>query len=80
MDSPDRAPNDQPVLEGAPNEADASLEEGIPAGGPLNIDEIGENAPSGVAAALMLWNRPADTEPSRKRLPDRLLLSTYVLP
>ena len=80
VDSPDRVPNDQPTLEGAPNEADASLEEGVPVGGPPNINEIGENAPSGVAATLMLRSRPVNTKPSRKRLPDRLLLSTYVLP
>ena len=72
MDSPDRASNDQPVLEGAPNEAGAPLEEGIPARGPSNVDEIGGEAPSGVAAAPMLPPMPADTEPSRKRL----LLST----
>ena len=43
-----------------------------------NVDEIREKAPLGVAAASMLPPRPVDTEPSRKRLPNRLLLSTYV--
>ena len=33
VDSPYRAPNDHPALEGAPNEVSASLEEAIPAGG-----------------------------------------------
>ena len=80
MDSPDQAPNDQLALEGAPNEVGASLEEGIPAGGPLNVDKIGENGPSRVATAPMLPPKPADTKPSRKRLLDRLLLSTYVPP
>ena len=45
MDSPDRAPNDQPTSKGVPNEAGASMEEGIPVEGPLNVDEIGEKAP-----------------------------------
>ena len=47
-------------------------------GGPSNVDEIGEGAPSRVAAAPMLWPNPADTESSRKRLPDRVLLSMYI--
>ena len=74
------SPNDQPALEGAPNEAGASLEEGFPVEGPPNVDEIGEKAPSGVVAAPMLSPKLADTEPSGKRLSDRLLLSTYVPP
>ena len=77
-------------MEGAPNEAGASLEEGILAGGPggggggggepLNVDKIGEKAPSGVVVAPMLPPRPTNTEPSREIMPDRLLLSTYFPP
>ena len=78
VDSIDQASNDQPVLEGTLNEPGAPLEEGIPTRGPLNVDEIGEEAPSGVAIAPMLPPRLADTEPRRKRRPDRVLLSTYV--
>ena len=51
VDSLDRASNDQPVLEGAPNEADASLKEGVPTGGPSDVEKIGEEAPSRVADA-----------------------------
>ena len=80
MDSLDRASNDQPALEGAPSEAGAPLEEGILVGGPFNVNEIGQGAPSGVAAPLVLPPRPIDTESSRKRLPDRVLLSTYIPP
>ena len=80
MDPPYQASNDQLVLEGAPGEAGAPLEEGVPTGGPSNVDEIGEGAPLGVAIALVLLLRPADTESSRNRLPDRVLLSTYVSP
>ena len=78
MDSLDQASNDQSVFEGAPNEVGAPLEEGILVGGPSNVDEIGEEASLGVAAAPMLPPRPVDIEPRRKRLLDRVLLSTYV--
>ena len=80
MDSFYRASNDQQVLEGAPNEAGTPLDKEIPAGMPSNVDEIGEEAPSRVAAAPMLPPMPVDTEPSRKRLPDRVLLSMYLFP
>ena len=80
MDSPDRAPSDHPALEGVPNEANASLEQGILVRGTRYVNEIGENSPSGVIAAPMIPPRSTDTEPSRKRLPDWLLLSMYVLP
>ena len=49
MDSLDRATNDHLVLEGALIGVGMTLEEGIPAGGPSNVDEIGEGSPSGVA-------------------------------
>ena len=78
IDSLDLAFNDQPVLEGSPSEADAPLEEGIPARGPSNVDVIGEGSSSGVAAASILPPKPAGTESIRKRTPDRVLLNTYV--
>ena len=78
MDSLDRASNDQSVLEGASSEADAPLEKGISAWGPSNVDEIGEGAPSRVAATPMLLPRPVDTESTRRKMLDRVLLSTYV--
>ena len=80
MDSPDRATNDQPVLEGAPSEAGAPLEEGIPTGAPSNVDEIEEGSSLGVADALIPPSKPVDTIPSRRMLPDQVLLSMYVLP
>ena len=66
MDSPDRATNDQLVLERAPSGVDASLEKGIPAGGPT-VDEIREGSPSGVATAPLPPLRLAKTVPSRRR-------------
>ena len=80
MDSPDRAPSDQPTLEGAPNEAGATLEEGVPVVRPLDIDEIENEAPSGVANAPLLPPRPTSVGSRRKRLLDRILLNTYVPP
>ena len=80
MDAPDRAPSDQPTLEGVPNEADASIEEGIPSRGLSNVDKIEEKAPSRVVAASMLLPRLVDTKSSKKMMPDQLLLSMYVLP
>ena len=57
VDSPDRTPNNQPALEGTLNEASASLKKGILTGGPPNVDEIREKAPSRVDAAPMLLPR-----------------------
>ena len=54
MEFPYRAPSDQPALEGAPNEADATLEEGVLITGPLYVNEIEDVAPPGVADALVL--------------------------
>ena len=48
--------------------------------GPSNVEEIGEEPPLGVAVVLMLPPRLADTEPSKKRLHEQVLLSTYVPP
>ena len=44
------------------------------------LTNLEDEALSRVAAALMISPMVADTEPSRKRLPDRVLLSTYVPP
>ena len=81
MDSLDRASNDKPFLVGAPNEADAPLEEGIPVrGASSNVDEIGKGSPLRVTAALILPPKPMDIAFSRRRLPYQVLLSTYVPP
>ena len=69
VDSPDQAFDDQPVLEGAPSEACAPMEEGIPVRGPSNVDETREESPSGVAATPIPLPRHADTVFSRRRSP-----------
>ena len=58
----------------------APLEEGIPTGGPSNVDETGEGSPSRVISALILLSRPVDTVFSRRRPLNQVLLSTYVSP
>ena len=79
MDSPDRASNDQSILEGAPNEDSAPQEEGILVGGP-SVNEIGEGSPSAITHAPLLLLKPANIVPSRRRPPNQVLLSTYVPP
>ena len=77
VDSPDQATNDQSILEGAPNEDSAPQEERILAGGP-SVEEIGEGSPLRVVVAPLPLPRSANTVPNRRRLPDQVLLSTYV--
>ena len=67
-------------MEGAPSGVGAPLKEGILIRGPSNVDEIGEGSPLRVVAAPLPPIRPVDTVPSRKRLLDQVLLSTYVPP
>ena len=38
VDSPVKSPSDQPTLEGAPNEAGATLKEGVLVARPLDVD------------------------------------------
>ena len=59
-----------PGMEGAPNEAGAPLEEGIPAGGPSNVDEIGEGSLLRIVVAPIPPPRLANTVFIIRRLPD----------
>ena len=74
MESPDRASNDQLALAGA------SLEKGVPIVSSPNFEEVGKGAPLGVVTASVPPPKPTGTGPSKKPLPDQVLLSTYVLP
>ena len=67
-------------MEDTPNEAAATLEKGVPVTGPSDVDEIGEEVPTGVVDATVLSPRSMGAWSSRIRLLDQLLLSTYVLP
>ena len=67
--SPNLASNDKPALGVCLNEASIPLEEEEPAVSPPSVEKVGTGAPSGVVIA-----------PSKKRFPDRVIVSTYVLP
>ena len=47
---------------------------------PPNVEEVGMGAPSGVVIALASSPRPTGFGPSKKRFPDRVIVSTYVSP
>ena len=72
MESPDRASNDQLAWAGA------SLEEGVSIVSSPNVEEVGKGPPLGVVTALVPPPRPTGIGPSKKQLPDQVLLSTYV--
>ena len=84
MDSPKRAFDALPALEGASydasKEACASLEDGVSVRGPSNVDGVVGEAPSKIAVGPSFLARLANADPYRPRLPDRLMLGSYVLP
>ena len=45
---------------------------------PPSVEEVGMDAPSGVAYALAPSPKPTSAKPTKKRMPDRVLVSTYV--
>ena len=78
VESPDLTSNDQLALGDLLNEAGMSLEEGVPVGSSPSVEEVGEDAPAGVVTASVPLPKLASTGPSKKRLPNRVLVSTYV--
>ena len=80
MESPNLASKDQLALGVCLNEANTPLEEGVLVASPPNVEEVGMGAPSGVVTALAPSVKSTGARPSKKRLPDRVLVSTYVLP
>ena len=87
-DSPERASNALPALEGtaqdASREAYASLEDRALAGGPPNAYQVVSEAPSTetiVFPSLLARRSSLATFDARKvRLPDRMVLGSYVKP
>ena len=47
---------------------------------PLNVEEVGMGAPSRVVIAQASLPRPNGAGPSKKRLSDRVIVSTYIPP
>ena len=84
VDSSERASDALSALEDASQdafgEACASLEEGVPTEGPPDADGVVGEAPSEIAARLSFSVRLANAGPRRKRMPNRLVLGSYVLP
>ena len=65
---------------GSISEANTSLEEGVLIASPPSGEEVGMGTPLGVVTALAPPPKSIDIKPSKKQLPDRVLVSTYVLP
>ena len=80
MESLDLASSDQLALGACLNEANTPLEEGVPVASPPNVEEVGMGAPLGVVSAPTPPPMSIGAGPSKKRLPDQVLVSTYVLP
>ena len=84
VDSPDRAFDAQLALEGPPwdsfREACAPSEDGIPTGGSPGAEGVVAKASLEVVVAPLFSTRLASVGPCRSRMPDRLLLSSYVPP
>ena len=62
------------------NEANIPLEGEVPTVSLPSVEEVGMGAPSRVVIAITPLPKPTDAEPNKKRLLDRVLVSTYVPP
>ena len=80
VESLDLASNDQPALGDCPVEANIPLEEEVPIVNPPSVEEVGMGAPSGVVIAPAPPPKPPKAKPSKKRLPNQVLVSMYVPP
>ena len=84
MHSLERAFDALPALEGASQDASreacASLEDGVPAEGPPNADGVMGESLSEIVVGPSFLARLANACPHRPRLPNRLMLGSYVLP
>ena len=80
MESPDLASHDQPALGVCLNKTDAPPGEGVLVASPSNVEEVGTCTPSGVIATSVPPPKSTSAGPSRKRMPDRVVVSTYVPP
>ena len=84
MDSLNRAFDAQPALEDAPQDTSKETcspsEDGIPTGGSPSAEEVVVEAPLKVAAALSFSAKLTSVNPHKTRMPNWLLLSSYVPP
>ena len=81
MDSPERAPDSVPALEGstqvALKEAFTTLEDRALAGGSPDVDQVLGEAPSEMASDLAFLARLTMVRPCKARMVDRMVLSSY---
>ena len=82
VDSPERAPDSMLALEGAAQgalqEACATLEDRALAGGSPNTDQVVVEAPSEAATDPLFLARLAMVDPRKARMPDRIVLRSFV--
>ena len=80
VESPNLASNDQPTFGVCLDKANTPMEEGVPIASPPSVEEVGMDATSGVVSTPAPLPKSTGTGPSKKRLPDRVLVSTNVPP
>ena len=84
VDSPEQAFDALSALEGASQDASreacALLEDGVPTRGPPNADGVVGEAPSKIVVGPSFSARLSNVSPRRPRMPNRLMLSSYILP
>ena len=83
VDSPERASDALPALEGASQDASketyALLEDVVPTGGSPNADGVMGEVASEIAVGLSFLARLANAGPCRPRMSNQLVLGSYVL-
>ena len=80
VESPCLAFDDQSPLGDCSTKANIPLEGEVPAVSPPCVEKVGMGDPSGVIAAPAPSPKLTGAGPTKKRLPDRVIISTYVPP
>ena len=78
MESPYLSFDDQLVVGDCPIEANTPLDEGVPAMSPLDVEEVGIDAPSRVVTDVAPSLKSTGIGPRKKGMLDRVLVSMYV--
>ena len=68
------------AIQEAPREPCVSLEDGVPGGGPPDVDKAVGEAPLEIAIELSFSARLANVDPHRLKGPNRLVLNSPVIP
>ena len=84
VDSPERVSDALLALESTSQdtfrEVCAFLEDGVPTGGPSNVVGVVGETLLEIVVGLSFSSKLANASPHRLRLPERLMLGSYVLP